>query len=113
MWFWKRRSFGDDFLEGFRVQRIGIADAIAIAEFPPDQIEAYFRRNPVIADRLLLESYDKRSDARPFQSLIDPGDEKEVPRAGHDCARAGEEHIGEGVPHGANAKLIARIVFSE
>jgi hypothetical protein len=59
MWFWKRRSFGDDFPEGFRVQRIRIADAIAIAELPPDQIAAYFRRNPVVADRLLLESYDK------------------------------------------------------
>ena len=66
MWFWKRRSFGDDFLEGFRVQRIGIADAIAIAEFPPDQIAAYFRRNPVIADRLLLESYDKRYSPSTF-----------------------------------------------
>jgi hypothetical protein len=59
MWFWKRRSFGDDFPEGFRVQRIGIADAIAIAELPPDRIAAYFRRNPAVADRLLLESCDK------------------------------------------------------
>ena len=60
MWFWKRRSFGDDFPEGFRVQRIRIADAIAIAELLPDQIADYVRRNPVVADRLLLESYDNR-----------------------------------------------------
>jgi hypothetical protein len=72
MWFWKRRSFGDDFPEGFRIQRIGIADAIAIAELPPDQIAAYFRRNPLIADRLLLESYDNRYS--PSTSITEQGE---------------------------------------
>ena len=66
MWFWKRRSFGVDFPKGFRVQRIGITEAIAIAELPPEQIAAYFRRNPAIADRLLSESYDKRYSPSTF-----------------------------------------------
>jgi hypothetical protein len=66
MWFWKRRSFGDDFPEGFRVQRIKIADAMAIAELAPDRIATYFRRNPATADRLLSESYDKRYSPSTF-----------------------------------------------
>jgi hypothetical protein len=89
MWFWKRRSFGDDFPEGFRVQRIGIADAMAIAELPPDRIAAYLRRNPVTADRLLSESYDKRYSPSTF--ITEQGDGYLVgwvsSRSGHQSQR--------------------------
>jgi hypothetical protein len=72
MSFWKRRSFGDDFPEGFRIQRIRIADAMAIAELPPERIAAYFRGNPGTADRLLSESYDKRYSPSTF--ITEQGD---------------------------------------
>jgi hypothetical protein len=85
MWFWKRRSFGDGFPEGFRIQPIGIADALAIATLPPDRIAAYFRKNPEIADRLLSESYDKRYSPSTF--ITEQGDGYLVgwvsSRAGH------------------------------
>ena len=68
MWFWKRRSFGDDYPEEFRVQRIGVADAMTVAELPPERIAAYLRRNPGTADRLLSESYDKRYSPSTFIS---------------------------------------------
>jgi hypothetical protein len=66
MWFWKRRSFGNDFPDGFHVQRIGIAYAMAVAELPPGRIAAYLRSNPETADRLLAESYDKRYSPSTF-----------------------------------------------
>src|SRR3979411_3011830 len=48
-----------------------------------------------------------------FQPLIRPRDKKKIPRSGHDRARTGEEHVGEGVAHGTNAKLVTRVMFSE
>jgi hypothetical protein len=66
MWFWKRKAFGDDFPVDFRVQRIGISDAVAVAGLPSDQIADYFRKNPVTAERLLSESYDKRYSPSTF-----------------------------------------------
>jgi hypothetical protein len=72
MWFWKRKSFGDEFPEDFRIQRIGIADALALADLPPDRIATYLRRNPLTADRLLSESYDKRYSPSSF--IAEQGD---------------------------------------
>jgi hypothetical protein len=67
MWFSKRR-FGDEFPQGFRIQRIGVADAMAVADLPPDRIAAYLRRNPGTAERLLTESCDKRYSPSTFIS---------------------------------------------
>lgn len=72
MWFWKRRSFGNDLPEDFRIQPIGIADAQAIATLPPDRIAAHFRRNPEIAERLLSDSHDKRYSPSTF--IMEQGD---------------------------------------
>jgi hypothetical protein len=72
MWLWKRRSFGDGFPKGFSVQRIGIAEASYLTDLPPDQIAAYFRRNPGPADRLLSESSDKRYSPSTF--ITEQGD---------------------------------------
>lgn len=64
----KQKSSGDDFPKEFRVQRISVANAIAIAELPPDQIAAYLRRNLETAERLLTESCDKRCSPSTFIS---------------------------------------------
>jgi hypothetical protein len=66
MWFWKRRLFGNDFPQGFRIQRIGIAEASYLIDLPHDQIAAYFRRNLGTANKLLSESYDKRYSPATF-----------------------------------------------
>src|SRR5438128_981912 len=42
-----------------------------------------------------------------------PWHNEKVPGTGHDRARAGEEQIGEGIPHRADAQLVARIVLPE
>jgi len=72
MWFWKRKSYGEDFPKGFRVQRIGVRDAIAISELTPDRIAAYFCLHPEVAERLFSESYDKRYSPSTF--LAEDGD---------------------------------------
>jgi hypothetical protein len=72
MRFWNRRTFGDDFPEGFRVQHIGVADAMEVSGLPPDQIAGHFRKNPDTADRLLTESYDKRYSPSTF--ITEQGD---------------------------------------
>ena len=89
MWFWKRRTFGDDFPKGFRIQRIGIDDALAIAGLPPDQIAAHFRGSRLTAERLLTESYSKRYNPSTF--IAEQGEGYLVgwysPHAGYLCQR--------------------------
>jgi hypothetical protein len=46
--------------EGFKVQRIGVAAAKALADLPTAEIASYFREYPDVAKELLAESYDKR-----------------------------------------------------
>jgi hypothetical protein len=60
MWWFKRQPTHDDFPEGFRVQRIGVAGAKALAELPPGEIASYFREHPDLAKDLLIECSDKR-----------------------------------------------------
>jgi hypothetical protein len=55
----------------------------------------------------------RRTDALLFEALIYPRHNEKVPGTGHDRARTGEEQIGEGIPHRADAKLVAGIVLPE
>lgn len=66
MWIWKRKPVPDGFPNDFEPQRIGIADAKAIADLPPPDIAQYFRDNPLTAERLLSESEDKRFTPSTF-----------------------------------------------
>jgi hypothetical protein len=66
MWRWWQMTNENGFPEGFKVQRIGIDPADAIAELPPAEIATYFRDNPLVAERLLAESYDKRFTPSTF-----------------------------------------------
>jgi hypothetical protein len=56
----------DGFPEGFRIQRIGIAAAMAISNLPASEIALHFREHPVTAKALLNESYDKRYTPSTF-----------------------------------------------
>jgi hypothetical protein len=89
MWFWKRKTCGNEFTEGFRVQRIGISDAVAVAGLPPDRIADYFRKNPDMAEKLISESYDKRYSPSTF--IAEQGEGYLVgwlsPRHGYLCQR--------------------------
>jgi len=60
MWWFKRLPARDGFPEGFRVQRIGVAGAKALAELAPAEIASYFREHPGVARDLLMECSDKR-----------------------------------------------------
>jgi len=60
------RLIKDGFPEGFRIQRIGIEAANSIADRPPADIAGYFRDNPLTAERLLAESYNKRFTPSTF-----------------------------------------------
>jgi len=66
MWSWIRRQFRGEFPDGFRVQRIKVADAMAISRHPHADIAKYFRENPEVAEALLQESYDKRYSPSSF-----------------------------------------------
>jgi hypothetical protein len=66
MWDLNRRPVSEEFPEGFRIQRIGVAAAIAVVELAPTEIATYFRKNPEVAKDLLYESYDKRSSPSSF-----------------------------------------------
>jgi hypothetical protein len=66
MWGWKRKPVTEEFPEGFRIQRIGVAAAIAVVELSPTEIAMYFRKNPEVANDLLHESYDKRYGPSSF-----------------------------------------------
>ncbi len=52
----------------FRVQRIGVEAAKAIADLPAPEIAAYFREHPATAKALVSESYDKRYSPSTFIS---------------------------------------------
>jgi hypothetical protein len=58
MWNWRRKPSGKGFPERFRVQRIDLSTAKAIAELPPFEIAAYFREHPRTAGILIAESGD-------------------------------------------------------
>jgi hypothetical protein len=73
MWSWRRKSIEDGFPQGFKVQRIGIEPANSISDLPPSDIARYFRENPLTAERLLAESYDKRFTLSTFIEERDGG----------------------------------------
>jgi len=66
MWPWKRKPNREGFPKGFKVQRIGIAEAKAISGTPAPDIANYFRAHPEAAKALLYESYDKRFTPSTF-----------------------------------------------
>jgi hypothetical protein len=66
MWGWRRRPINDEFPKGFRIQRIGLAAAKAVAGLPPADIAIHFRDHPEDAKSLLNESYDKRFTPSSF-----------------------------------------------
>src|ERR1700712_5249730 len=57
---------GSEFPDGFRIQRIRVSAAMAIAEYAPAAIAAHFREHPAVANDLLSESYDKRYSPSTF-----------------------------------------------
>jgi hypothetical protein len=66
MWLWNRANRREGFPAKFTVQKIGITPANAISHLSPPEIAAYFRENPLVAERLLAESYDKRYSPSTF-----------------------------------------------
>jgi hypothetical protein len=66
MWPWRNKPIRDDLPRGFRVQRIDVGAAIAVAELSPSEIAAYFREHPDTAMDLVYESYDKRYSPSSF-----------------------------------------------
>jgi hypothetical protein len=72
MWSWRRKPVADGFPRGFKVQRIGIEPANFISDLLPSDVARYFRDNPLTAERLLAESYDKRF--RPSTFIEEHGD---------------------------------------
>jgi hypothetical protein len=76
MWFWNRKKYGEGFPQNFKVQKIKVAAANAIAHLPAAEIAAYFCKNKFVADQLLAESYDKRYSPSTF--ISEEGDEYRV-----------------------------------
>jgi hypothetical protein len=68
MWPWKQKPIRDGFPKGFRIQRIGVTSALAVAGGTGAAIAKYFREHPETAEALLLESYDKRYAPSTFIS---------------------------------------------
>jgi hypothetical protein len=66
MWSSKKSAKRDGFPDGFKVQRIGVAAALAISERPASDIAQYFREHPEVARDLLNESCDKRFSPSSF-----------------------------------------------
>jgi hypothetical protein len=66
MWSWRQISIEDGFPQGFKIQRIGIEPANSISDLTPADIARYFRDNPLTAERLLAESYNKRFTPSTF-----------------------------------------------
>lgn len=66
MWSWRQIPIEDGFPQGFKIQRIGIEPANSISDLPPADIARYFCENPLTAERLLAESYDKRCTSSTF-----------------------------------------------
>jgi hypothetical protein len=73
MWGRVRRPGNDDFPDGFRIQRIGVDAAKAVAKLSPEEIASYFREHPEVAKDLLRESYDKRYSPSSFISEENSG----------------------------------------
>ena len=68
MWWFKRRPTRDGFPEDFKVQRIGVSGAKALANLPPKDIARYFGEHPEVAKDLLNECADKRYTPSTFIS---------------------------------------------
>lgn len=68
MWIWKRKPSRDGFPPGFKLQRIGVASALAISDLPGSEIAKYFREHLGTAKALLAESFDKRCAPSTFIS---------------------------------------------
>jgi hypothetical protein len=66
MWSWRKKPNIDGFPDGFRVQHIRVAAAMAISELPASEIAKYLREHPETARALLSESYDKRFTPSSF-----------------------------------------------
>jgi hypothetical protein len=66
MWGRRRKRSGDEFPNGFRVQRIRAIDAKTLSEFPVSDIVRYFRETSYAAKTLLAESADKRFTPSSF-----------------------------------------------
>jgi hypothetical protein len=62
----RKRRNGDEFPEGFRVQRIKAIDANTLSDLPASDIVRYFRENSYAARTLLAESADKRFTPSSF-----------------------------------------------
>lgn len=60
-----RRKRNQGFPPGFKVQCIGIKP-LFISRLPAARIVKHFRENPLTAERLLAESYDKRFTPSTF-----------------------------------------------
>jgi hypothetical protein len=73
MWSWRRKSLQDGFPQGFKVQCIGVEPAKSIGGLAPADIAKYFRDNPLTAERLLAESYDKRFTPSTFIEEVNGG----------------------------------------
>jgi hypothetical protein len=73
---WRRRPSHDElpegFPDGFRVQRLGVAVAKAIADLAPADIAKYFGEHPEAAKGLVDASYDKRFTPSTF--IVEEGD---------------------------------------
>jgi hypothetical protein len=78
MWNWRRRQQRDPrkeqngFPQEFKVQRIGMKPA-SVLMLPPAGIAEYFQDSLPTAERLLLESYDKRYVPSTFIEKVDGG----------------------------------------
>jgi hypothetical protein len=66
MWNWKRKPSTDGFPPGFKVQPIGVTNAVAVSDLPGEEIAKFFRENPDTAMALLGESCDKRYTPSTF-----------------------------------------------
>src|ERR1700743_2133521 len=79
----------DDFPNGFRIQRIKVGAAVAVADFAPAEIAAFFRSRPETAKDLLQESYDKQYNPSSF--ITEEGGEFSVgwfsSHSGRECVR--------------------------
>jgi hypothetical protein len=87
MWGWSRKTVSDEFPDGFRIQRIRIAAALAVSELPPSDIANYFREHPEVADDLLRESYDKRFSPSSFITEENSGFSVGWYASGYMCVR--------------------------
>jgi hypothetical protein len=68
MWIWKRKPRRNGFPPGFKVQRIGVTNAVAVSDLPGAEIAKFFREHPGIAKALLGESSDKRYSPSTFMT---------------------------------------------